>query len=74
MKMKSKSGRNDHTSKDVDADKTGSDRNSDSTDPSSIGQRKRTNRYDKPNREVNPDSTGIDTDADKTKKEKSKNN
>lgn len=49
---------------DTDADKTGTDINSDKTSSTSSK-----NKFDKPKREVNPDKTGIDTNSDKTKKE-----
>jgi hypothetical protein len=51
------------TSPDCDADKTGTDKSSDSTK-----KRNETNKFDKPKREVNPDRTGIDVNSDKTKK------
>jgi hypothetical protein len=55
----------DHTSPDADADKTGTDANSDCTShPKGI------NKFDKPKREMDPDTTGIDVDSDKTKKER----
>lgn len=53
---------------DADADKTGTDINSDS-----VAKRKDENKFDKPAREQNPDSTGIDIDADKTERENTTN-
>jgi hypothetical protein len=48
--------------KDTDADKTGTDINSDKTKSTS-----EKNKFDKPKRETDPDTTGIDIDSDKTK-------
>ncbi len=53
----------DITSPDNDADKTGTDVSSDSTE-----ERNDTHRFDKPKREVHPDRTGIDVNSDKTKR------
>jgi hypothetical protein len=58
----------DFTSPDKDADKTGSDSNSDCTEKTGG-----LNKYDKPKREADPDTTGIDINSDKTKKEKTQN-
>lgn len=57
----------DCSSKDNDADKTGTDKDSDSTDI--VNTESEASKFDKPKRERNPDRTGIDTNADKTKKE-----
>jgi hypothetical protein len=54
---------NNTTRPDNDADKTGTDKSSDSTK-----KRNEANKFDKPKREANPDRTGIDTKSDKTKK------
>lgn len=53
----------DSTSPDNDADKSGTDRDSDKTHKAP-GK----NKFDKPGKEVDPDKTGIDTESDKTKK------
>ncbi len=50
-------------SPDCDADKTGTDKSSDSTK-----KRNEVNKFDKPKREANPDRTGIDIKSDRTKK------
>lgn len=55
--------KSDNTGPDEDADKSGSDVNSDPT------KRDGENKFDKPKREVNPDRTDIDTESDKTKRE-----
>jgi len=60
--MKEPANNADHTSRDSDADKTGTDISSDSTEI-----RKEANEFDKPKREIDPDRTGIDIDSDKTK-------
>ena len=52
-----------HTGADSDADKTGTDANSDCTK-----KKKSAIKFGKPAREPNPDTTGIDTKSDKTKK------
>lgn len=51
----------DHTSPDIDNDKSGSDNDADKT--------VKKNSSEKSKMEIDPDSTGIDTKADKTKKE-----
>ena len=56
--------KSDCTSLDDDADKTGTDTNSDHTLHYKINQ-----RFDKPTRETNPDQTRKDTNADFTKQE-----
>lgn len=48
---------------DTNADKSGTDSDSDKTLP-----RKNPGKYDKPKKETDPDQTGIDTESDKTKK------
>ena len=53
---------------DIDADKSGTDTNSDTTNPNGAEKSKGTNKFDKPKREPNPDRTGIDIKSDKTKK------
>ena len=60
----------DCSSKDNDADKTGTDKNSDSTQIIKIDKDTAGGKFDKPKRETDPDRTGIDTESDKTKKEK----
>lgn len=52
----------DKLEKDIDADKSGTDTNSDTTKSVS-----NTSKFDKPKREIDPDKTGIDVDSDKTK-------
>ena len=58
----------DHTRLDADADKTGTDANSDCTE-----KVKEANKFDKPRRERDPDTTGIDVNSDKTKRQKPQN-
>lgn len=53
---------------DTDADKTGTDKNSDATQIVKPGKKAEDGKFDKPKREKNPDRTGIDTNSDKTKK------
>lgn len=48
---------------DTDADKTGTDFDSDKTE-----KRKEPSKFDKPEKETDPDKTGIDTDSDSTKR------
>jgi hypothetical protein len=59
----------DNTGLDNDADKSGTDINSDTTNPNGAKKSKGVNKFDKPKREPNPDRTGIDIKSDKTKKE-----
>lgn len=67
---KNVSGNSDCSSSDNDADKTGTDKNSDATHQVKQKENEGLNKFDKPKREPNPDRTGIDTESDKTKKEK----
>ncbi|MBL7936380.1 MAG: hypothetical protein JNM51_11305 [Bacteroidia bacterium] len=67
VKSKDKTTKFDKGS-DTDADKTGTDKNSDATQIVKSGKKAEDGKFDKPKREKNPDRTGIDTNSDKTKK------
>ena len=69
MKKNDKKKGADNTSLDNDADKSGTDTNSDTTNPKGAEKGKSSNKFDKPKREPSPDRTGIDIKSDKTKKE-----
>lgn len=53
---------------DIDADRSGTDKNSDKTKHINYEEEEHEeDKFEKPKRETNPDKTGIDTEADKTK-------